>query len=189
MYLMWALSPPLWLALMCVRQTREQLQAELTACQARITDLERSLAEKGQVTQKKGGDRGVLAPLLLVMLLVCLVAGGLCWRYADRVCRSFTMWCHLLNWPIQWGRGCVLFMLRPLTSGAVFQVSLMWNILSRFISLYLLRTPFHPLCINTELLICPHGKIVISSTFATPYIFTYILLKMVEHKHTDTVRW
>ncbi|XP_041917919.1 janus kinase and microtubule-interacting protein 1 isoform X1 [Alosa sapidissima] len=30
-------------------RTREQLQAELTACQARIVDLERSLAEKGQV--------------------------------------------------------------------------------------------------------------------------------------------
>ncbi|XP_062405886.1 janus kinase and microtubule-interacting protein 1 [Sardina pilchardus] len=29
-------------------RTREQLQAELTACQARIADLERSLAEKGQ---------------------------------------------------------------------------------------------------------------------------------------------
>ncbi|XP_048119198.1 janus kinase and microtubule-interacting protein 1 isoform X4 [Alosa alosa] len=29
-------------------RTREQLQAELTACQARIVDLERSLAEKGQ---------------------------------------------------------------------------------------------------------------------------------------------
>ncbi|XP_030634261.1 janus kinase and microtubule-interacting protein 1 [Chanos chanos] len=32
-------------------RTREQLQAELTACQARIADLERSLAEKGQETK------------------------------------------------------------------------------------------------------------------------------------------
>ena len=79
------------MAVLFVRQSREQLQAELTGCQARIADLERSLAEKGQVTQKKGGGRGLLAPFLLVVLLVCLVAGGLCWHYADRVCRSLTM--------------------------------------------------------------------------------------------------
>uniref|UniRef100_A0A8B9K637 Janus kinase and microtubule interacting protein 1 n=1 Tax=Astyanax mexicanus TaxID=7994 RepID=A0A8B9K637_ASTMX len=36
-------------------RTREQLQADLNACQARIADLERSLAEKGQVMEKGGG--------------------------------------------------------------------------------------------------------------------------------------
>uniref|UniRef100_A0A8C2J2N5 Janus kinase and microtubule interacting protein 1 n=1 Tax=Cyprinus carpio TaxID=7962 RepID=A0A8C2J2N5_CYPCA len=35
-------------------RTREQLQTELIGCQARIADLERSLAEKGQVNKKEG---------------------------------------------------------------------------------------------------------------------------------------
>uniref|UniRef100_A0A3B4D2D2 Janus kinase and microtubule-interacting protein C-terminal domain-containing protein n=1 Tax=Pygocentrus nattereri TaxID=42514 RepID=A0A3B4D2D2_PYGNA len=53
-------------------RTREQLQAELSACQARIADLERSLAEKGQVMEKGGRQKKPLAPLSLALLLACL---------------------------------------------------------------------------------------------------------------------
>lgn len=70
-------------------QTREQLQAELSSCQAKIADLEKALFERGQVTEKRGGaKRWSLAPLSLVLLLVCLATLLLaCWLYADWVCR------------------------------------------------------------------------------------------------------
>ncbi|XP_071388712.1 janus kinase and microtubule-interacting protein 1 isoform X5 [Centroberyx affinis] len=37
-------------------RTREQLQAELSSCQAKIADLEKALAERGQVTKTKGAE-------------------------------------------------------------------------------------------------------------------------------------
>uniref|UniRef100_A0A8C2C0F1 Janus kinase and microtubule interacting protein 1 n=1 Tax=Cyprinus carpio TaxID=7962 RepID=A0A8C2C0F1_CYPCA len=55
-------------------RTREQLQTELIGCQARIADLERSLAEKGQVNKKEGGERTPLTPVTLALLLVFLTA-------------------------------------------------------------------------------------------------------------------
>uniref|UniRef100_A0A8C5A9E5 Janus kinase and microtubule interacting protein 1 n=1 Tax=Gadus morhua TaxID=8049 RepID=A0A8C5A9E5_GADMO len=55
-------------------RTREQLQAELSGCQAKIADLEKALVERGQVTRKRGGDCGSPAPLSLALLLVCLAA-------------------------------------------------------------------------------------------------------------------
>ncbi|XP_058254049.1 janus kinase and microtubule-interacting protein 1 isoform X2 [Hemibagrus wyckioides] len=42
-------------------RTRDQLQAELNACQARNADLERSLAEKGQVKEKMDKEKRHLA--------------------------------------------------------------------------------------------------------------------------------
>uniref|UniRef100_A0A8C2IYR1 Janus kinase and microtubule interacting protein 1 n=1 Tax=Cyprinus carpio TaxID=7962 RepID=A0A8C2IYR1_CYPCA len=51
-------------------RTREQLQTELIGCQARIADLERSLAEKGQVNKKEGGERTPLTPVTLALLLI-----------------------------------------------------------------------------------------------------------------------
>uniref|UniRef100_A0A8C9X283 Janus kinase and microtubule interacting protein 1 n=1 Tax=Sander lucioperca TaxID=283035 RepID=A0A8C9X283_SANLU len=41
-------------------RTREQLQMELSSCQAKIVDLEKALAERGQVTKKRDGDRSSL---------------------------------------------------------------------------------------------------------------------------------
>lgn len=64
-----------------VRQTREQLQAELIGCQARIDDLERSLAEKGQVKENEGH---------MASLLVFLTAMLVCWRYTE------TIWCQIM---------------------------------------------------------------------------------------------
>uniref|UniRef100_A0A8C1YPI7 Janus kinase and microtubule interacting protein 1 n=1 Tax=Cyprinus carpio TaxID=7962 RepID=A0A8C1YPI7_CYPCA len=55
-------------------RTREQLQTELIGCQARIADLERSLAEKGQVNKKEGGEKTPLTPVTLALLLVFLTA-------------------------------------------------------------------------------------------------------------------
>uniref|UniRef100_A0A672QGP6 Janus kinase and microtubule interacting protein 1 n=1 Tax=Sinocyclocheilus grahami TaxID=75366 RepID=A0A672QGP6_SINGR len=49
-------------------RTREQLQTELIGCQARIADLERSLAEKGQVNKKEGGEKTPLTPVTLALL-------------------------------------------------------------------------------------------------------------------------
>uniref|UniRef100_A0A8C1WJT7 Janus kinase and microtubule interacting protein 1 n=1 Tax=Cyprinus carpio TaxID=7962 RepID=A0A8C1WJT7_CYPCA len=51
-------------------RTREQLQTELIGCQARIADLERSLAEKGQVNKKEGGEKTPLTPVTLALLLI-----------------------------------------------------------------------------------------------------------------------
>ncbi len=68
-------------------QTREQLQAELSSCQAKIVDLEKALAERGQVTKTRDGDRSSRVLLSLALLHVCLAALLLCWRYADQVCR------------------------------------------------------------------------------------------------------
>lgn len=89
----------LWLAVYSVRQTREQLQVELSACQARIADLERSLAEKGQVMEKGGGEKRPLAPLSLALLLACLAAVLVCWRYAEQMCHR-VMWCRVLSRPV-----------------------------------------------------------------------------------------
>lgn len=65
---------------MCsVRQTREQLQAELNACQARNADLERSLAEKGQVNEKRDGEKRHLASgSVLIGFAACLTGSGVC---------------------------------------------------------------------------------------------------------------
>lgn len=68
-------------------QTREQLQVELSSCQAKIVDLEKALAERGQVTKTRDGDRSSLVLLSLALLHVCLAALLLGWRYADHVCR------------------------------------------------------------------------------------------------------
>uniref|UniRef100_A0A671ULK7 Janus kinase and microtubule interacting protein 1 n=1 Tax=Sparus aurata TaxID=8175 RepID=A0A671ULK7_SPAAU len=46
-------------------RTREQLQAELNGCQAKILDLEKALAERGQVTKTRNGDRSSLVLLSL----------------------------------------------------------------------------------------------------------------------------
>lgn len=61
---------------------------ELIGCQARIADLERSLAEKGQVNEKEGGEKRPLTPLTLALLLVFLTAMLVCWRYTQRICRQ-----------------------------------------------------------------------------------------------------
>lgn len=68
------------------------MQADLIGCQAKIGDLEKALAERGQVKEEKGGEktgRSLAAPLSLALLLVCLGALLLAWRYgyADRICR------------------------------------------------------------------------------------------------------
>lgn len=73
------------MALCSVRQTREQLQTELIGCQARIADLERSLAEKGQVNKAAGGQKTPLTPVTLASLLVFLTAMLVCWRYTERM--------------------------------------------------------------------------------------------------------
>lgn len=63
---------------MCsVHQTREQLQAELNACQARNTDLERSLSEKGQVKEKRDGEKRHLAPGSVLIGFAACVSGSL----------------------------------------------------------------------------------------------------------------
>lgn len=69
-------------------QTREQLQMELNSCQAKIADLEKALAERGQVTKTRDRDRSSLVLLSLALLHVCLAVVLLGWRCADQVfCR------------------------------------------------------------------------------------------------------
>uniref|UniRef100_A0A3Q0RFA5 Janus kinase and microtubule interacting protein 1 n=1 Tax=Amphilophus citrinellus TaxID=61819 RepID=A0A3Q0RFA5_AMPCI len=46
-------------------RTREQLQVELSSCQAKIVDLEKALAERGQVIKTEDGDRSSLVLLAL----------------------------------------------------------------------------------------------------------------------------
>ncbi|KAI3351185.1 hypothetical protein L3Q82_005739 [Scortum barcoo] len=65
-------------------RTREQLQTELSSCQAKIMDLEKALAERGQVTKTRDGDRSSRVLLSLALLHVCLAALLLGWRYADQ---------------------------------------------------------------------------------------------------------
>lgn len=78
-------------------QTREQLQVELNSCLAKIVDLEKALAERGQVIKTVDGDRSSLVLLsLLVLLHVCLAAVLLGWRFAEQVCRRI-LWCHYLH--------------------------------------------------------------------------------------------
>lgn len=64
-------------------QTREQLHIDLSSCQTKILDLEKALAERGQVT--KTGDRGSLVLLSLALLHVFLAALLLGWRFVDLV--------------------------------------------------------------------------------------------------------
>ncbi|TRY98208.1 hypothetical protein DNTS_006239 [Danionella cerebrum] len=66
-------------------RTREQQQTELIGCQARIADLERSLAEKGQVIKKDTGEKAPLTPVTVALLLVFLTAMLVCWRYTQRI--------------------------------------------------------------------------------------------------------
>ncbi|XP_076730259.1 janus kinase and microtubule-interacting protein 1 isoform X5 [Maylandia zebra] len=65
-------------------RTREQLQVELSSCQAKIVDLEKALAERGQVIKTVDGDRSSLVLLSLGLLHVCLAAVLLGWRFADQ---------------------------------------------------------------------------------------------------------
>lgn len=81
--------------LTCLPQTREQLQVELSSCQAKVVDLEKALAERGQVTKTRDGDRSSRVLLSLALLHVCLAALLVGWRYADQVCRRF-LWRHFL---------------------------------------------------------------------------------------------
>lgn len=60
---------------------------ELNSCQAKIADLEKALAERGQVTKTRDGDRSSLVLLSLVLLHVCLAVLLLGWRCADQVFR------------------------------------------------------------------------------------------------------
>lgn len=76
-----------WSLMISFPQTREQLQLELSSCQAKIMDLEKALTERGQVTKTRSGGRSFLALLSLALLHVCLAALFLGWRYADHVCR------------------------------------------------------------------------------------------------------
>uniref|UniRef100_A0A3B3CRQ0 Janus kinase and microtubule interacting protein 1 n=1 Tax=Oryzias melastigma TaxID=30732 RepID=A0A3B3CRQ0_ORYME len=46
-------------------RTREQLQMELSSCQSKITDLEKALAERGQVKKTGDGERSSLVLLIL----------------------------------------------------------------------------------------------------------------------------
>lgn len=66
-------------------QTREQLHMELASCQAKIVDLEKALAERGQVTEWRDGDRSAVALLSVVLLNVCLAALLLGWHWSDQV--------------------------------------------------------------------------------------------------------
>lgn len=66
-------------------QTREQLQMELSSCQGKIIDLEKALAESGQVIRTGDGDRSSVVLLLLALLHVCLAALLLGWRCAEQV--------------------------------------------------------------------------------------------------------
>lgn len=50
-------------------------------------DLEKALAERGQVIKTVDGDRSSLVLLSLGLLHVCLAALLLGWRFADQVCR------------------------------------------------------------------------------------------------------
>lgn len=93
MSLLWRLVPDGWSFL---SQTREQLQVELSSCQAKIVDLEKALAERGQVTKPRDGDRSSLVLLSLAFLHVCLATLLLCWRCADQVFHRI-LWCHILN--------------------------------------------------------------------------------------------
>lgn len=77
-------------------QTREQMQADLGSCQAKIVDLEKALAERGQVTKTRDGDRSSLVLLSLALLHVCVAALLLGWRCADQVFRRI-LWCHFLH--------------------------------------------------------------------------------------------
>lgn len=61
---------------------------ELSSCQAKIIDLEKALAESGQVIKKRDGDRSSVVLPLLVLLHVCLAALLLGWRYAEQVFRK-----------------------------------------------------------------------------------------------------
>uniref|UniRef100_A0A674MM43 Janus kinase and microtubule interacting protein 1 n=1 Tax=Takifugu rubripes TaxID=31033 RepID=A0A674MM43_TAKRU len=61
-------------------RTREQLQMELNSCQAKIADLEKALAERGQVTKTRDGDRSSLVLLSLALLHVCLAVLLLGWE-------------------------------------------------------------------------------------------------------------
>ncbi|TNN77707.1 Janus kinase and microtubule-interacting protein 3 [Liparis tanakae] len=63
-------------------RTREQLQIDLSSCQAKVVDLEKALAERGQV-KMVAVDRSPLVLLSLALLHVCLAALLLAWRYAD----------------------------------------------------------------------------------------------------------
>lgn len=60
---------------------------ELSSCQAKIVDLEKALAESGQVIKTGDGDRSLVVLLLLALLHVCLAALLLGWRYVDQVFR------------------------------------------------------------------------------------------------------
>lgn len=61
---------------------------ELSSCQAKIIDLEKALAESGQVIKTRDGDRSSVVLPLLVLLHVCLAALLLGWRYAEQVFRK-----------------------------------------------------------------------------------------------------
>uniref|UniRef100_A0A3P9IGA9 Janus kinase and microtubule interacting protein 1 n=1 Tax=Oryzias latipes TaxID=8090 RepID=A0A3P9IGA9_ORYLA len=50
-------------------RTREQLQMELSSCQSKITDLEKALAERGQVKKPGDGERSSLMLLILIHAL------------------------------------------------------------------------------------------------------------------------
>lgn len=60
---------------------------ELSSCQSKITDLEKALAERGQVKKTGDGERSSLVLLILALLHVCLAALLLEWLYADQVHR------------------------------------------------------------------------------------------------------
>lgn len=60
---------------------------ELNSCQAKVSDLEKALAERGQVTKTQDGDRSSLVVLSLALLHVCLAVLLLGWRCADQVFR------------------------------------------------------------------------------------------------------
>uniref|UniRef100_A0A8C5E5Z3 Janus kinase and microtubule-interacting protein 1-like n=1 Tax=Gouania willdenowi TaxID=441366 RepID=A0A8C5E5Z3_GOUWI len=61
-------------------RTREQLQQELSSCQAKVVDLEKALAERGQVMKDRRWS-------LAAVLHVC-VAALLCWRLTEQLCTS-----------------------------------------------------------------------------------------------------
>lgn len=85
-----------WTNVFWLPQTREQTQVELSSCQAKIVDLEKALAERGQVTKTRDGDRNSRVLLALAVLHVFLAALFLGWSYAAQVCRRF-LWLHFLH--------------------------------------------------------------------------------------------
>lgn len=95
MLLAWLINSH-WSLMISLPQTREQLQLELSSCQAKIMDLEKALAERGQVTKTRNRDRSSVALLSLALLHVCLAALFLGWRYAEHVCRRI-LWCHFMH--------------------------------------------------------------------------------------------